>query len=180
MIAHELHHVIASDERGPHHALNLVGLCPNHHAALEIVRRKIRDKTIIHTPAWMTRAEAAIKTLDFLPDPERQLFDSLSEPHPLRHEMQNGLPDKYRVQLAMEVAKADARFLLHANRARPRVLLWWLFHKKIVSRPKDRQPPETLLEESTRLVTAVHLADVVKLHLNALGLPFDISWLCAD
>lgn len=176
-LRHHLHHVIAYDERGPDHPLNLVGLCPNHHAAVEIVRRHIAPYNTRRARGWMHRAEAALETVNALSATERELFNLLSEPHPLRKEIREGVDAKHRLDLAVGIAQADARVLLNVNRARPRILLAWRIARKEVLAPDNRGCLEILTNEARRAVTAVHLAYIVGLHLDALGLPFDPSWL---
>jgi hypothetical protein len=125
----------------------------------------------------MHRAEAALEAVNVLPVTQRELFDLLSEPHPVRREIREGVDAEYRVDLARDVAQADARVLLRINRARPRMLLAWRIARNEIPALENQQFVEILANEARATVTAMHLADIVRLHLVALGLPLDPAWL---
>lgn len=131
-----LHHVIASDDKGPDHPLNLVGLCANHHTVLECVRRHVAPKETHGSGSWLQRAQAALKIIEGLPEERRRLFNELAEPHPLRREIREGVEPKWRTALAADIAQADARLLLGINRARPRIVLLWRIRRGEATDPK--------------------------------------------
>jgi hypothetical protein len=172
-----LHHVIASDDQGPDHPLNLVGLCPNHHTVLECVRRHVAPKEVHGNASWLQRAQAALTIIEALPEERRSLFNELSEPHPLRKEIREGVEVRFRTALAVDIAMKDARLLLTVNKARPRILLLWRIKRGIAPMPKtDTEWLEAIIE-ARETVRADDIVEVVVQHLSSLGLPFEPSWL---
>jgi len=131
-----LHHVIASDDKGLDHPLNLVGLCANHHTVLECVRRHVAPRETRASGGWLERAQAALKIVETLPEDRRRLFNELAEPHPLRREIREGVEPKWRSALAADIAQADARLLLGVNKVRPRIVLLWRIRRREASEPK--------------------------------------------
>ncbi len=171
-----LHHVIARDDRGPHHLLNLVALCPNHHLVLERVRRHIAPKETHSHPEWLMRGQAALSVLDTLGATERRVFDQLSEPHPLRQPIASGVEPKFQAILAHDVALADVKILLAANLARPSALLAWRIVKGRAPEPQGPSEYQEAIKALAQSPSALDVIDVVERHLRLLALPFDRAW----
>lgn len=157
-----LHHVIARDDFGPDHVLNLVGLCPNHHMTLETVRRHVAPSDSRTKPGWLPRASAVLDIVQALPESQRRLFDALCTPHPLREQIRNSVPSHLRKALAIDIARADAKLLAISNSVRPHFISEFL---------QTHEAPRS-----------TSFAEVIALHLEALHLPFAQSWLeaCND
>lgn len=172
--------MIARDDRGPHHPLNLVALCPNHHLVLERVRRHISPKETHSNTEWLTLAQAAVSVLDTLGTTERRLFNLLSEPHPLHQPIVSGVELRFQAILAHDVALADVKMLLAANLVRPSALLAWRIAKGRAPEPKgpsEYQEAITALPESA---SALDVIDVVERHLRLLALPFEPAWFSSQ
>lgn len=172
-----LHHVIASDDQGPDHPLNLVGLCPNHHTVLECVRRHVALKETHGGGGWLQRAQAAIQIVERLPDQPRRLFDTLAEPHPLQREMREGVDPRWQTALAADIARADARLLLGINRARPRIVLLWRIRRGDAAEPKSDDEWTKATAAVSETLHAADFREVVTQHLSALALPFEPAFL---
>ncbi len=171
-----LHHVIASDDRGPDHPLNLVGLCPNHHTVLECVRRHVAPNEVRGHPTWLERGQAALKIFEALPEGPRRLFNELAQPHPLRREIREGVDSGYRTALAIDMARADARLLVSVNKARPRIVLLWRIKRREAPTPKTDAEWIEAIAHAKETIHASDFKEVVMSHLSSLGLPFEPSW----
>lgn len=124
-----LHHIIAWDDGGPHHPLNLVALCPNHHVALERIRRHIAPIHARNDFAWLQRAQAALAVMDALPRDTRSLMAQLSEPHPLhdaiRQFLSGTIPTELHAALATDIARMDVDLLASGNERRLTIVIAW-------------------------------------------------------
>jgi hypothetical protein len=172
-----LHDVIANDDKGPDHPLNLVGLCANHHAILECVRRHVAPKETRGSSSWLQRGQAALKIVEALPDQGRHPFNELAEPHPLRKELREGVEPRRRTALAADIAHADARLLVEINKARPGIVLLWRIRRGEASEPKTEADWTKATEAVRETLRLADFGEVVMLHLFALGLPFEPAWL---
>ena len=175
LLTGHLHHVIARDDGGPPHPLNLVGLCSNHHAVLERVRRQVAPHEARSGERWFVRAQAALEVAKTLPDPMQSLFFVLSDPHPLRQPIRDGVDIPLQSALARDVARADAKLLLAANLARPRAL--WISRMAHERRSTAESGTLSELERVRQTASPYDVADVIKWHLQSLSLPFDQTWL---
>jgi hypothetical protein len=171
-----LHHVIARDDRGPYHPLNLVALRPNHHLVLERIRRHISPKETHSHPEWLMRGQAALSVIDALGTTERRVFDQLSEPHPLRQPIASGVEPKFQAILAHDVALADVKILLAANLARPGALLAWRIVKCGAPQPQGPSEYQEAINALVQSPSALDVIDAVERHLRLLTLPFDRAW----
>jgi HNH endonuclease len=172
-----LHHVIARDDGGPNHPLNLVALCPNHHLALELVRRHIAPKETDRAAGWETRAGAAAEFIRSFAGDSRSLFDQLSEPHPLRQPIRDGVDASLRTALAKDIARADTIILLRANLARPSALLVWRIAQGRTEAPANDADYAAAASAVAQAVCGLDVAEVVEAHLDKLGLPCDRGWV---
>ena len=145
-----VHHVIAREDRGPDHELNLVALCPNHHGVLELVRQHIAPNETHQSLRWGARAGAAAGFLRSMPGHLRVLFDCLSQPHPLREPIRHGVDASLRLQLAHQIATADTRLLLETNLARPALLIVNRVSQGRMSAPTNESEFEAALITVTR------------------------------
>ena len=154
---YDVHHIIADDDKGPDHILNLVALCPNCHRVVETVRRCVAPRT---STEWPIRGRAALEYMNDLSSSKRTWFNILSEPHPLRKQIQTEIPEHLRQQFAHDLAIEDAKLLLRFHAAFPNIFWTW---------KGDTQPA----------ITARELAEVAQLHLYRVSpnLVFDPIWL---
>lgn len=172
-----LHHVIASDDKGPDHPLNLIGLCANHHTVLECVPRHVSPKETYKNHGWLQRAQAAIKVIETLSEEQQRLFNDLAEPHPLRKEMREGVEPKWRLALAGDIARADSQLLLRINKARPGIALLWQISRGEAPEPKTDDEWAAAVGGIGKTLRPVDFREVVAMHLSALDLPFKRGWL---
>jgi hypothetical protein len=172
-----IHHVIAHEHGGPDHPLNLVAFCPNHHTVLEHVRHHVAPSAAQRNAGWLTRATAALEVIKVMPEETGNLFSVLAEPYPLHEPLRQGVPASYRTYLAADVARADAKLLLTINRRRPFLLAIWLYKQKGLPLPTTDDGWTRAKSEATANVGPGDFASIVRVHLDALGLPFDPAWL---
>lgn len=172
-----MHHVIASDDKGPDHPLNLIGLCANHHTVLECVRRYVGPKEARRSNNWLQRGLSALKFIEALSIERRKLFHHLAEPHPLKREIQEGVEYKWQTALAADIAQADMRMLFEVNKARLRIVLLCRIGKGEVPEPKTDAEWASAIKVVRKTLCPADFREVVSLHLASLGLPFDAAWL---
>jgi hypothetical protein len=173
-LATHLHHVIASDDGGPSHPLNLVGLCPNHHAILEQIRRHVAPRQSYDASEWEERAQAAISATTDLTPEARDVLMTIAEPHPLRQPIQDllkgNLHRKYHAALTREIVPADVHLLTVSNSARPKTILVWRVSQTASYTPISA---DSFISELTEVATSIGAHDfteVIALHLQKLGL----------
>jgi len=117
------HHIIARDDGGPDHYLNIVALCPNHHRLVEKLKRLVIPIEKRSSPQWLRGANAAKRMYDKLDIDVRALFDILSKPHPLTDPIHTEIPHRFVGAFATEVIEADKVLLKNVNQKRPRIFL---------------------------------------------------------
>ncbi len=174
-----LHHLVPRDVQGPDHPLNIIGLCPNHHAVLEYIRRHVAPTEARRHPNWLERVEAALAVTAGFTAEERRLFDCLSEPYPVRlkQAIKDGVPASDHGRLARDIARADAHILVRANEARPVAILGWRIRCGRTEQPPDEAGCRAALEAMKGTVSPVDVEEVIQSHLRNLNLPFDEAWL---
>jgi hypothetical protein len=144
---------------------------------LELVRRHIAPKETHHTAGWEIRAEAAAEFIRSFTGDSRSLFDQLSEPHPLRQPMRDGVDASLQAVLAKDIARADTIILLRANLARPSALLVWRIAKGRTEAPTNDADYARAATGVAKSSCGLDVAEVVERHLDTLKLPFDLVWV---
>lgn len=172
-----LHHVIAVDAGGPDHPLNLVGLCPNHHAVLEHARRHLAPKAVFSSPRWTTRAQAAVGVIADLAAERRELFDLLSRPYPYASDVARDVRPDLIPYLGRDVARTAADLLLRVNLYRPRMLALSKVARRRVPRPRTDADFEVLVAGTSGAATYRDVEEPTHHHLHRLGLSFDSDWI---
>ena len=115
------HHVIARDDGGPDHYLNLVALCPNHHWLVERIKRHIIPGT--QSDHWLKTGTAALELYNELDGRTRRIFDVLSKPHKLSSVLRGRVREDLLERAERELMMEDARLLDDVNKERPRIFL---------------------------------------------------------
>lgn len=118
-----LHHIIAKDDQGPDHYLNLVALCPNHHWLVERIKRHIIPNQGSSSKHWLRVGVAALQLYKELSEDTRHTLDVLSKPHRLSNVIKDGVPDHLLEKAAKDLMMEDARLLDDINKKRPRIFL---------------------------------------------------------
>ena len=172
-----LHHVIAMDAGGPDHPLNLVGLCPNHHAVLEHARRHLAPKAAFSLTGWTTRAQAALAVIEDLAAERRELFDLLSRPYPYGSDVARDLRPDLVPYLGRDVARTAADLLLRVNLHRPRMLALWKIARRTVPRPQTDADFEALVAGTAGTATYRDVEEPTHHYLHRLSLPFNPDWI---
>jgi len=174
------HHIIASDDGGPEHYLNLVGLCPNHHHMIEALRRDTKGRSHSSRIVILTSLRAACE-FQALDQRGTDIVNLMATDHPLSGIDVASLPADLLERLATDLLHADCELLLKANLYRPRVFLgspdqylptdpYWDLQNMVDGDLQDR-----IDADATKLSTQVGsgaFAEVVSAHMSALGLPF--------
>lgn len=172
-----LHHLIPHDVQGPDHILNLIGLCPNHHKVFESVRRNVAPKEAQRSTAWLQRGRAALQVVEALPEDQRQLFNDLSEPYPLREVIKAGVDSEFRITLAEDIARKDAQLLLKIYKVRPSMVLLWRIQQAKIAEPRTEDDWDKAIIDTRETLCTTDFREVVMRHLHNLDLPFESTWL---
>lgn len=171
-----LHHVIARDDGGPDHLLNLIGLCPNHHTLLECVRRHVAPTEVRRSSRWLCRGKAAIQMVEVLTDASKKAFRALSEPHPLREAMRCAQKSRFQRDLAIAVAGEDLKLLSVTNKLRPRIILACRITQGEALQQKSNVDWRESIAHAEDTICARDFSEIVQLHLLSLKLPKDIPF----
>jgi hypothetical protein len=175
-----LHHVIARDDLGPDHPLNLIGLCPNHHEVIETGRRHVSprensfERRVVRTCTGGDKGSG--KPTAATASALRHSFNST---HKFRNEIRGieTIDPKYRALLAFEIAPQIRRCCYLINKARPRLLLIYEQSRGVAATPTRQEDEDSLAQEAVSRVRQSDFARVVELHLTPIGLLFDPAWL---
>lgn len=189
------HHVIAVDEGGPDHPLNLVALCPNHHSLVEHIKRYIIHTVKRDSQVWLNKAKIALEVLESLNEESKTILKLLTEPYSLRfldtiEDVKNRrMPQKLIVHFTRDLIDADLKILDSINRKRPRIFLNQTFGS--ISTKTQFNLYDLLLiddihvqnqidEKASQIVTIIGkgaYADVISAHMRNLDLPYEA--ICA-
>lgn len=173
-----LHWLIPRELGGLGDPLNLFGLCPNHRAAVETGRDPVRLRKRHPREVMEARCKAALELHTMLDDEGRRLFDALSDPHPFRAAIEEGVSPHKRRLLASGIARAEAETLLTVNRARPRMLVALMVSLGRMDEPgRDDDDLNSLEAEAKERVRLADLGEIMDRRLTAMDLPFDPAWL---
>jgi len=125
---HHMHHVIPKSKGGPDHHLNLVALCPNHHALVEKLKRHALSQTGGATYEssnhnWLRQVKGAIASIQELDSSVYPILALLSTPC---YCVDRDAVERVRRgdQHAAGIVKSiDVELLTRVNRYRPRIHL---------------------------------------------------------
>lgn len=161
-----LHHIIAKDDGGPDHYLNLVALCPNHHCLVERIKRHIIPNQGSSSSQWLKADIAALQLYNEMPEKTQRTLDILSKPHKLSNVIKDGVPGHLMGRAANDLMIEDARLLNDINKTRPRIFL----------------PPDSYLiaddsadTQADKIAVQVGLgffSEVISAHMEKLNLPY--------
>ncbi len=161
-----LHHIIARDDGGPDHYLNLVALCPNHHWLVERIKRHIIPKQGSSSSQWLKAGIAALQLYKELPEETQRALDILSKPHRLSNVIKEGVPEHLVERAANDLMIEDAKLLNDINKTRPRIFL-----------PPDSYRiaddlADAKAEEIAGQVGLGFYSEVISAHMERLNLPY--------
>jgi len=161
-----LHHIIAKDDCGPDHYLNLVALCPNHHWLVERIKRNIIPNQGSSSSQLLKTGIAALQLYNELSEETQRTMDILSKPHNLSNVVKDGLPGHLMERAANDLMIEDARLLNDINKTRPRIFL-----------PLDsyRIADDSADTEADKIASQVGLgfySEVISAHMEGLNLPY--------
>jgi hypothetical protein len=161
-----LHHIIARDDGGPNHYLNLIALCPNHQWLVERIKRHIIPRQGSSSDDWLRAGTAALQVYKELSEEVRHTLDILSMPHRLSNVIKNGVPEYLIEKAANDLMIEDARLLDDINKKRPRIFL----------------SPESVRIDDASIDTQAHkiacqvglgfYSEVITAHMQKLNLPY--------
>jgi len=161
-----LHHIIAKDDGGPDHYLNLVALCPNHHWLVERIKRHIIPNQRSSSIQWLKAGNAALQLYNEMPEETQQTLDILSNPHKLSNVIKDGVPGHLIERTANDLMLEDARLLNDINKTRPRIFL----------PPNSYRIADDLADtQAERIAVQVGLgfySKVISAHMERLNLPY--------
>jgi hypothetical protein len=158
------HHIIAKDDGGPDHYLNLVALCPNHHWLVERIKRHIIPTQGTSSDYLLKISTAALQLYDELDEQIRHTLDILSKPHELSGVVKGGVTDDLLEKAAHDVMMEDARLLDDINKKRPRIFLSPDFFR-IPDDLVEKQAYEMAGQVGLCIYSEVITAHMVRLHL---------------
>lgn len=161
-----LHHIIAKDDGGPDHYLNLVALCPNHHWLVERIKRHIIPNQGSSSSQWLKASIAALQLYNELSEETQRTLDILSKPHQLSNVIKDGVPGHLIERAANDLMIEDAKLLNGINKTRPRIFL-----------PPDfyRSADDSADTEADKIAGQVGLgfySEVITAHMERLKLPY--------
>lgn len=160
------HHIIAKDDGGPDHYLNLVALCPNHHWLVERIKRHIIPAQGTCSDYWLKISTAAWQLYNELDEQIRRTLDILSNPHKLSGVVKSGVPEDLLGKAAYDVMMEDARLLDCINKKRPRIFL---------SSDCFSIPDDLIEKQADKMVSQVGLgfySEVITAHMVKLHIPY--------
>jgi hypothetical protein len=160
------HHIIARDDLGPDHYLNIVALCPNHHYLLEHLKREIIPHEKRSSDNWLIEAKAAQQLYNKLQEDVRELFDILSKPHRLTEPIKSGIPQHLIEAFIIDVIKTDLSLLHYVNMKRPRI-----FSKFNCAGSHDNDHGLDVIKVAKQ-ISATFYTEVISAHLANLHLPY--------
>ncbi len=160
------HHVIAREDGGPDHYLNLIALCPNHHWLVERIKRHIIPAQHSQSASLLKAGTAALQLYNELDEQTRRTLDVLSMPHQLSGVVQRGVPKELTERAAQDLMMEDAKLLYEVNSKRPRIFL---------SPESCRLPDEVADGQAEKMATQKSLgyySEVITAHMQNLHLPY--------
>lgn len=101
------HHIIAKDDGGPDHYLNLVALCPNHHWLVERIKRHIIPNQSSLSNHWLKSSMAALQLYEDLPEEAKRILDILSKPHKMSKVLSREVPEDFLNEATNDLIKED-------------------------------------------------------------------------
>lgn len=162
------HHVIAKDDGGPDHYLNLVALCPNHHWLVERIKRHIIPVQGTLSENWLKTATAARQLYDYLDEPIRHTLDILAKPHELSSVVKTGVPEDLLEKAAHDLMMEDAQLLNDVNKKRPRIFL------PTESSDFSDNIADTQAEKMASQASLGFYSEVITAHMINLHLPYKV------
>ncbi len=168
------HHIIAREDFGPNHYLNMVAVCPNHHYLLEHLKREIIPHEKRSSDNWLRKAKAAEHLYNKLQEDVRILFDILSKPYRLTEPIKSGIPQHLIEAFIIDVIQDDLSLLHNVNMKRPRILLPF----KYIGSHDSEIGLETI--RVAKQTSATFYTEVISSHLANLNLPYWSVKSCLD
>jgi hypothetical protein len=161
-----LHHIIARDDGGPDHYLNIVALCPNHHWLVERIKRQIISNQGSSSIDWLETGQAALHLYNELSEETRHTLDILSKPHRLSGVIRGGVPEHLLEKAAYDLMMEDARLLHDINKKRPRIFL------PLGSNRIPDDSADTHVDKLAAQVGSGFYSEVISAHMERLNLPY--------
>lgn len=161
-----LHHIIAKDDLGPNHYLNLVALCPNHHYLVERIKRYIIPNQGSSSKDWLDAGNAALQLYKELGEDTQHTLDILSKPHKLSNVIKGEVPGHLLETAAEELMMEDVKLLDDTNKKRPRIFLSSEYFR-VADDLADEQAEKKLAQ-----VGSGFYSEVISAHMERLNLPY--------
>jgi hypothetical protein len=161
-----LHHIIAKDDGGPNHYLNLVALCPNHHFLIERIKRYIIPNQRNPSDKRLKSGTAALNIYHELSEELRRIVDILTKPLRMPNAIKKGIPDNLKRKAAEDLMEEDVKILDTINKKRPRIFLPFNFLGTV-----DDSIDVKAGEVANQIGTGIYL-EITIMHMNSLNLPY--------